>query len=161
MPSDFNSVGDLQLKKIDLPTLNERMRRISKALKDTPTENPAAPASTSTTSTVSQIVLTVPDILAVESGAAALVTTPAKFQPTKGIIILSILPIGGSVTVQLFTNGTAWGPALSASGQITMADVSAFPPIPQDALLRLDITSVPALLTGVSFPGAGLTFELR
>lgn len=160
MPTNSDSIGNLQLPSLELDTLNDRMRRIGQALLKAGLST-GSDTSGSTVSSISQIVLTVPGILAVQSGAAPLITMPAAKAFTKMVMILGTLPIGGAVVIQLFANGAAWGPSATATGQVTPFDVSSYPAIAQDALVRLDITSVPALLSGVSYPGAELTLELR
>ena len=151
MPSTSNSIGSLQLPTLDLDTLNDRMRRIGRALGSNEGSNQNSAAGT-----VSQVVLTYPDTLGVKSGIAPLITLPAAKQFSELVIILEQLPIGGPVVVQFFADGAAWGPSVTATGQITTVDVSSYPAIAKDALLRLDVTSVPS-----SFPGAGMTFQLR
>jgi len=69
--------------------------------------------------------------------------------------------IRGGVTIQLLANGAAWGPALTMSNLSTKVDVSSCPAIAADALIRQDITGVPALLSGISFPGEDVTLQLR
>ena len=161
MPTLKDSIGNLQLASLDLPTLNDRMRRIGKALAAQDSSTTGSGSSSGGVSAISQIILFVPGTLGVESGAAPLVTLPADKSFSTMVLILGTLPIGGGVTVQLYVDGNAWGPAATASGRVTKFDVSTYPQLSKDALLRLDVTSVPAALSGVSFPGADLTLELR
>ena len=156
MPTLKDSIGNLQLASLDLPTLNDRMRRIGKALAAQDSSTTGSGSSSGGVSAISQIILFVPGTLGVESGAAPLVTLPADKSFSAMVLILGTLPVGGSVTVQIHANGAAWGPAATASGQVTRFDVSSYPAIAKDALIRLDLTSV-----GLTFPGADLTCELR
>ena len=156
MPAKSNSIGNLEIPALDLGTVNDRMRRIGDTLASLTGNSAPGGASVSSGATISQLVLTVPGILAVESKAAPLVTLPVAKAFTSLVLILGTVPVGGAVTVQLFANGAAWGPVVTATGQITTVDVSSYPAISKDALIRLDITSVPT-----TFPGADMTFELR
>ena len=157
MPTIKDSIGNLQLATLDLPTLNDRMRRIGGALTALDSGSTSGSGgSGSSVAAIAQIILTVPGTLGVEGGAAPLLTLPAAKKFSTMVLILGTLPIGGAVTAQIYVNGTAWGPAATASGRVTKFDVSSYPQIAADALLRLDVTSVPT-----TFPGADLTLEIR
>jgi hypothetical protein len=163
VPSQTNQIGNLEVvsSAVDagfLAVLNDRMRRIGSALANVVTSSGSSGTSGSggSSGSVTQVTLTVPGTLGVESDAAPSLTLPVSFAPSRMVLLLKTAPIGAPVVVQLFAGGAVWGPALTASGLSVTAAVSGYPAIAANALLRLDITSC-----GTTFPGADLTFELR
>jgi hypothetical protein len=160
VPSPTNQIGNLEVVSdaVDagfLSVLNDRMRRIGTALANVVTSSTSS-ASSGGSAGITQVTLTVPGTLGVESDAAPSLTLPVAFAPSQAVLLLKTAPIGASVIVQLFASGVVWGPALTASGLSVSASVAGYPAIAKDALLRLDITSC-----GTTFPGADLTLELR
>lgn len=161
MPSKTNSIGNLEVisSAVDpgfLASLNDKMRQIQNALASAAVTTTTTTTTTSGGGSITQVTLTVPGTLGVESDAAPSLTLPVAFSPSQMVLLLKQAPIGASVTVQLFAAGNAWGPSLTASGLSVTANVASVPPIPANALLRLDITAC-----GTTFPGADVTLELR
>jgi len=159
MPSSANSTGNLEIPQANvdggfLQVLNDRLRRIGTKLATVTTTTTTTTSSSG--NAISQATLAVPGTLGVQSDAAPSLTLPSAFQPSQAVVLLKTAPIGASVVVQLFVGGAAWGPQLTASGLSVTTDVSSYPAISANALIRLDIIGC-----GTTFPGADLTLELR
>jgi hypothetical protein len=162
MPNNTNSLGSLEIIDSSVSSsfqtkLNDRLRRIGSIIG----KAGAAGGSGTSGSGVSQITLSVSGILAVESDVAPPFTLGADTSFSTAVMLLKRPPIGSPVSVQLFVNGTPWGGPIVTSSTSASIDVSGAGPIKANQLVRLDITGVGALLTGVSFPGSDLTVILR
>jgi hypothetical protein len=160
MPNNTNALGSLDIVDPSVSSsfqtkLNDRLRRIASIITTTGANGAAG------SSGAGQITLSVAGILAIESDVAPPFSLGQSTSFSQAVLLLKQPPIGSPVSVQLFVNGKPWGAAITTSSTSASIDVSGAGPIPANQLLRLDITAVGALLTGVSFPGSDLTVILR
>ena len=154
------AIGSLEIIDSSVPAgfqqkLNDRLRKIAAYIGSA---NGSSSTGGSSSSSVGQIEFAVPGILAVQSDVAPVLTLPAARTFSKLLVFLKIAPIGGSFTVQLYVNGSAWGPSVSiaAGAKSASANVSGTAAIPADQIIRLDVTAC-----GTTYPGSDLTVMLR
>jgi hypothetical protein len=160
MPSSSNAIGNLEIPSLSLGPLNDRLRRIGQLLASGKLTSSTGLAGSSL---AGQLEFTVPGILAIESDVCPVLTLPADQTFSELLAFVKSAPIGSPLTVQMYVGGTAWGPALSiaAGSKTAKASLTGNAKITADSIIRLDITGVGALLTGVSFPGSDLTVLIR
>lgn len=141
-------------------SLNDRLRQISLQLNNASAGTSTTTTTTGTSGSGGELILSVAGTLAILSDAAPATVLSGDTQFSTITMLAKTAPLGSSLTAQLFVAGVAWGPALTlAAGQI-LATFSVSATIAANALIRLDITGVGALLTGVSFPGSDLSVIL-
>lgn len=157
LPTNSNSTGSLEINDSNvnqtfLGKLNDRMRRISQLV------SAGSFTSDNSDTSATELILSVPGTLSVESNAAPAVTlgTPTSF--TTAVVLVKTAPQGNPLALQLYVNGSGWGQALSLPANSTSLKVglSGVSAIAADQLIRLDITGV-----GLTFPGSDLTVILR
>ena len=157
MPSNSNSIGSLQLPQLDLPTLNNRMRRIGVALQQVGLLDSSSGGSGSGSGSAA-LTLSLPGVLTIASDVMPAYQLPSARTFTKALVLLKQAPIGGAVTVQLYWNGAAWASPITLTGLSTKVDVSSLGQVAASSPLRVDITGTPT--GGSNFPGSDLTVQL-
>lgn len=150
MPNNNNAVGDLQIADDSLSpsfqaALNDRLRTVASVL--------AGIQNAPSTAPVAEVVLTVPGALTALADAASAYALAAARSFTQAAILFKTAPSGASCGLQLYVNGAPWGYQWNISGAASNVALASKPPIPANAVLRLDVVR-PA-------GAAGLTVILR
>lgn len=166
MPSNQNSTGQLEIPNANVDSnflylLNDRLRRIGGLLGAGGSGSSGAAGSSGANGAAGQLILAKAGILSVQSDVCPAVTLSVQTVFKKATVLLKQAPIGSAVTIQLYVNGSVWGPVLSTTALSTTVDVSSAGAIAANQLVRVDVTAVGALLSGTSFPGSDLTVILR
>ena len=155
-----NQLGDLSVNDPDvsqsfLLKLNDRLRRISQIISGGNTTINNNNNTTIGGGGASEVVLTVPGVIGVESDAAPAITLGSQTSFSTVVLLLKQAPQGANVTVQLYVAGATWGGPLSMNGT-SASFTAAGGSIAANAIIRLDITGV-----GTTYPGSDLTVILR
>lgn len=154
-----------------IQTINDRLRTVQTALAQPPpaaaptttastvtapavtTPAPAPPAAAPATPT--QLILSVPGTLAIESDAAALVQLQSTMNFTTAVLLLKQAPVGAALTIQAVAGTTTLG-TMSVPDGATSSSASVTWTVPAGKVLMFNITGV-----GLTFPGSDLTIQLQ
>ena len=136
MPSNQNTFGNFQIQDTNLNTINDALRRIGVALNSQVTA-----ATNPTASLTSQASLQIAGAITTGANLGTPLTLPNAWQPSKVVLLLGTPPASGTVIVQIYVGGTAWGSPISATGHTTTANASGYPQLPADELITLSVTS--------------------
>jgi hypothetical protein len=114
-----------------------------------------APADPVTQTAGSQVVLSIPGTLAIESNAAQLISFKDARKVVEVELLVKRVPVGAPIDVRILVDGATMATVTLLAGQSGVKSAAAFA-IAAGKPVRIDVLSV-----GVTFPGADLSVILR
>jgi hypothetical protein len=141
-------INNLGNPKAGTDAVNLQSEQASRTGTTTTVQAAAAPTPT-------QLILTVPGTLAIESNAAALVQLQSTQSFTTVVLLVKQAPVGAALTIQAVVGSTTLGTVSISDGAVS-SSASVTWTVPAGQVLMFSITGV-----GLTFPGSDLTIQLQ
>jgi len=131
-----------------IAALNDRLRRIQQAIQG---------VQDMITVQLTELVLSVPGTLAINSNAAPLLSLPSAGTPSAIVALIKTAPTGSGVTFAVYAGGsTLIGTGTIAAGATSVTVTTGLAAIAANAVLTLAVTAV-----GSTVAGSDLTVMVR